>query len=528
MRRRLQVRRRHVRLHAESVRAGHVRRRSRARSGRCPLAALCLLLWSAQQSLVPPAAAAVLELTLEDAVQRAVEKTARGRIIRGQAEVAGQQYQAKRINYKLPEVSINGSLPAFDVDESYRFFGGANTKQLYRTRDLSFESFIELKQSLITGGTLTGSANLNADDARYPDTRIIGSGEFVYETLRRGYFDFRLEQPLFRPSAAKKLLNDLQDDRDIATAEQQRQVGQLRREVTDAYLTVLRLELKKDLTRDRLEAARAQARVDSLKFKDGILSEEQWLESASKRLDNELEHVDAEVDAREQVRQLSVLLDLEADDAVKPSEPVPAVHFDAAARQRMIDEWERTVAVQQADRNRRKAERQAKYSASEHRISGDLQARYAFGRGNVETEFFNVSENEVEDINTQAWGVLLRVRIPVWDGGAGSAAVKAARFQAEQARLEYEQQLKNARAEIVSLLNDLEVSYRRLDIVKRQIELAANRLAIAESRFQGGEISQVKFLESRIFFLEQKDRYLEELDKYMTMRIDLEHKFLEL
>src|SRR5262245_7263346 len=401
--RRRQVIRRHVSRH--HVRHRHARRPlRRACSGRWSVAALCLILGSVSQSWVSPAAADVLDLTLEQAVQRAVEKTARGRIIRGQAEVVGQQYQAKRINYKLPEVSINGSVPAFDVDESYRFFGGANTKQLYRTRDLSFESFIELKQSLITGGTLTASANLNADDSRYPDTRLIGSGEFVYETLRRGYFDFRLEQPLFRPSAAKKELNDLQDDRDVASAEQQKQEGQLRRDVTDAYSSVLRLDLKKDLTRDRMEAARAQARVDSLKFKDGVISEELWLQSASKRLDSELEHVDAEVDAREQLRQLSVLLDLEADDAVKPTEPVPAPHFEAAARQRMLDDWERTVAVQQADRIRRKAERQAKFSASEHRISGDLQANYAFGRGNVETKFFNEGDNVLDDIDTQAWG----------------------------------------------------------------------------------------------------------------------------
>jgi outer membrane protein TolC len=473
-----------------------------------------------------PVAAADVELSLDAAVQRALDSTARGRIIRGQAEVAGQQYQAKSINFKVPEVSVNGSLPAFDVDESYRFFGGANTKQLYRTRDLAFNSFIELKQSLITGGTLIGTANLTADDSRYPDTRILAGGNLVYETLRQGFFEFSLEQPLFRPSAAKKLLNDLRDDRDIAVAEQRRREGELRRDVTQAYLGVLRFDLRKGLAHDRLDAARAQAQVDSLKFQDGIFSEEQYLQSTSKRLDMELEQVDTEIDAREQLRQLSVLLDLGAEDVVKPSEPPVPAHFDAAAKQRFLDDWNRSVAVLQADHSHRKAERQAKFSASEHRISGDLQARYAFGRGNVETEFFN--ENVNDDIDTQGWGLLLRVRLPVWDGGAGRAAVKAARFQAEQARLEYEQQVKNARAEIVSLMNDLDVSYRRLDIVKRQIELAAARLAIAESRYQGGEISQVKFLESRIFHLEQRNRYLEELDRYLTMRIDLEHKFLAL
>jgi len=469
---------------------------------------------------------AELAMTLDEAMAAALEKTARGRIIRGQAEVAVQQYQAKSINFKVPEVSINGSVPAFDVDESYRFFGGANTKQLYSTRDVSFNSFIELKQSLITGGVLTGTANLNADDSRYPDTRVIGGENFVNEALRRGFFDFRLDQPLFRPSDGKKLLHDLQDDRDIAEATQRQREGALRREVTTAYMGVLRFLVKQELANDRLQMARAQVRVDSLKLQDGIISEEIWLQSEAKSLDAELAREDAEVDAREQERQLSALLDLESSDTVQPSEPQPPPHFEDATEQRLVAEWERTVAVRQADRGYRKAQRQANFAAASHRISGDLQAHYAFGRGNVETTFFN--EEIDDDIDTQGWGLLLRVRIPVWDGGAGRAAVKAARFQSEQARLEYEQQVKNARAEIVNQLNDLDVSYRRLDIIRRQIELAANRQSIAESRFKDGQISEIKFLESRIFHREQRDRYLEELDRYLGLRIELEHRFLPL
>ncbi len=477
-------------------------------------------------AMAPASRGAELAMTLDEAVAAALEKTARGRIIRGQAEVAAQQYQAKQINFKVPEVSINGSVPAFDVDESYRFFGGANTKQLYSTRDVSFNSFIELKQSLLTGGVLTGTANLTADDSRYPDTRILGGDNLVYETLRQGFFDLRLDQPLFRPSDGKKQLHDLQDDRDIAEATQRQREGELRREVTNAYVGVLRFQVKQELANDRLQSARAQVRVDSLKFRDGIISEEIWLQSEAKKLDAELAHVDTEVDAREQERQLNSLLDLEGGDSVEPSEPQPPAHFESTAEQRLVDEWEKTVAVRQADRGYRKAQRQANYAAAAHRISGDLQARYSFGRGNVETAFYN--EEVDDDINTQGWGLLLRVRIPVWDGGAGRAAVKAARFQSEQARLEYEQKLKNARAEIVNQLNDLDVSYRRLDIVRRQIELAANRLSIAESRYKDGQISEIKFLESRIFRWEQRDRYLEELDRYLGLRIDLEHRFLPL
>ena len=70
-----------------------------------------------------PAWIGAVPMTLVEALDRAVQHTARGRILRGQADVAAQRYRALRINYLVPEVSINGSVPAFDVDEDYRFFG---------------------------------------------------------------------------------------------------------------------------------------------------------------------------------------------------------------------------------------------------------------------------------------------------------------------------------------------------------------------------------------------------------------------
>ena len=113
------------------------------------------------------------ELTLAEAVDMALNQTSRGSIIRGKEEVAEQNYYARRINFLLPEISINGELPAYSNDESYRFFGADPTKSLFKTRELDFNSFIELKQSVpITGGSVTASANLSRVDSRYPDTRL--------------------------------------------------------------------------------------------------------------------------------------------------------------------------------------------------------------------------------------------------------------------------------------------------------------------------------------------------------------------
>jgi len=471
-----------------------------------------------------------VELTLEKAIDHALNKTARGDIIEGKLEVAQQNFNAKRINFYVPEISINGSIPGYQVDESFRFFGGSAQKQLYRTKELNFSSFVELNQSLITGGALTIIANLTKNKDRYPDTRrfdfsgdSLSSGISVEEDRKQGFFNFSLSQPLFRPSEAKYALNNRRDDRDIAQMNQISEEAALKKEVTQAYLSLLQAEVKDNVFSDKLEFSKLKANIDSSKFADGIMSEEDLLGSTSLLLDAELEKFEFETQTRDQKREMALLLDMDAEEAFALAEPELTRHFDNTQKQQMLSNWENSIDIIVARKEFEKAERSASFAAAGHGIKGDLNASYSLGRGDIETQYTDASI--ADDIKTTGWTVALNVRVPVWDGGAGGAEVKAAWFAADQAKLEYQRAEKKARADIVNLLNQLDVSHRRLDIMQKQIGLADNRLKIAEQRYQNGEISKLTYLESRIFYLETKDKYLEELKLFLVTKIDLESKF---
>ncbi len=477
-----------------------------------------------------PAVGSAIELKLEKAIDHALNKTARGEIIEGKLEVAQQNFNAKRINFYVPEISINGSIPGYQVDESFRFFGGSAQKQLYRTKELNYSSFVELNQSLITGGDLTFTANLTKNTDSYPDTRrldfsgnSLGPGIFVEENRKQGFFNFRLSQPLFRPSPAKYELNVRRTERDIARMTKISDDAALKKEVTQAYLSLLQAEVTENVFSDKLEFSKLKANIDSSKFADGIMTEENLLGSTSLLLDAELEKFEFETQMRDQKREMALLLDLDADEALVLSEPRVAEHFDEAQKQAMLANWENSIDIIMARKEFEKAERTASFAAAGHGIQGDLNASYSLGRGDIATQYSDSSIND--NIKTSGWTVALNVRVPVWDGGAGGAAVKAAWFAADQAKLEYQRAEKKARADIVNLLNQLDVSYRRLDIMQQQIGLADNRRKIAEQRYQNGEISKMTFLESRIFYLETKDKYLEELKLFLVTKIDLESKF---
>ncbi len=471
-----------------------------------------------------------VELTLEKAIEHALNKTARGDIIEGKLEVAKQNFDAKRINFYVPEISINGSIPAYAVDESYRFFGGSAQKQLYKTKEMNFSSFVELNQSLITGGDLKITANLTKNKDSYPDTRRfdfsnnpVASGTIVDEDLKQGFFNFSLTQPLFRPSEAKYELNNRRDEMDIARMNKISDEAVLKKEVTQAYLSLLQAEVKGNVFSDKLEFSQVKANIDSSKFSDGIMSEEDLLESTSLLLDAELERFEFETKMRDQKREMALLLDLDAEEEFKLTEPQEIEQFDETQKQQMLSNWENSIDIIKAEKEFKKAERSASFAASGFGIKGDLTAGYSLGRGDIETQY--TDDTIKDDIKTTGWTVALNLRVPVWDGGAGGAEVKAAWFAADQAKLEYQRAEKKARADIVNLINQLDVSYRRLDIMQKQIGLADNRLKIAEQRYHNGEISKLTYLESRVFYLETKDKYLEELKLFLVTKIDLASKF---
>jgi len=319
-------------------------------------------------------------LTLDEAIYTALGETSRGEMIEASLEVAEQNYFARRINFYLPEISIKGSLPAYSVDESYRFFGGATEKKLYKTRDIDFNSFIELKQSLVTGGDVVVTANLTARDEEYPNTRPdVETSAFINEETRRGYFTFSYSQPLLKPSDSRNRYNNSRDDYEIAELVKVEDETSLRKEVVEAYIGVLQQDLQAEIKASQFGARSFTARIDSIKLEDGVISEEDWLLSASNRLDAELDSVQAVTERAQKRRDLKNIIEWDISKQIEVS--VPAIsHISTEKTRMMLTNWDRSIPVEKAELEYEKAKRTADFAASGHGLTGDLTANYSTGQ----------------------------------------------------------------------------------------------------------------------------------------------------
>ena len=456
------------------------------------------------------------ELTLSEAIDIAQNHTGRGAIINGQLEVAEQYYFVERINFYVPEISINGSLPSYGTNERWGYLPGTDGKGAVREPYLDFDADITLTQNLITGGDLTISADLTNQDREHPNSE----GLAVDESSKLGRFNFSFTQPIFQPSTPKHDLAKRKDDLEIARLTRVEESAAHEKEVIEAYLGVLQTELKTELGGDNFKSACLKTGIDSMKLADGVISEEDWLESISARLDAELMQFEIENEAAEQKRLLSTLLDYDASESITLIEPVASEPINGKKEHDYVSLWQESIPIRKAGYEYEKAKREADYAASSRGLTGTFAANYDLGRGRVEDAGFK------EDLKTNSWGVKLNLSYPLWDGGASSASVKAANLSEEQARLEYDKAGKSAKAQIVSLINQVNVSYRKLGVLKQQIELARTKLEIAKSRLNEGQISELTFLENRISFLQAKNNYFEELENYFTVNVDLKSKYV--
>ena len=236
---------------------------SRART--CQL--LCCWIVPALILLIGPNSSA-RKMSIEEVIDIAVYRSSRGEIIRGDLEVSRQTYRARRLNFLFPEVSINGSIPTYEVRERFDFFGGNDSKQFFRRTDLGFASDITLKQNLLTGGELTFTANLVSTESEYPNFRDTTT---TLETDRSGLFVLAYKQPLLIASEAKYELRNKEDDLSLAEITFGDELQELTTEVIDAFFGQLQWSLKAELTADKLASAQLKASIDSIKFGDGVL-----------------------------------------------------------------------------------------------------------------------------------------------------------------------------------------------------------------------------------------------------------------
>jgi len=294
----------------------------------------------------------------------------------------------------------------------------------------------------------------------------------------------------------------------------------LKKEGITAFFDLLTADIDRQIAESNSQLADYNARWDSVKFDDEVITEGAWIESKSERLEKKLALFDAQANYEEKINDFSHLLDFPFGHKVTLEAPSIPRRPDSRKAQRLLDNAETTGETELARIAMETARRELDEVRNSAGLNGTLNASYAIGRGTV-IRSKEKGESE-EDVNTKDWQVSLNFTYPIWDGGASGAGIHSQELTCESARLEYQAARRNARNKMLILLKRLEINGSKLALLEQELELARHKLADAENRYNEGLISDGALLENRVYCLEAQKNRLTTMKGYYLDLTELE------
>jgi outer membrane protein TolC len=472
--------------------------------------------------------------TLDASLERLLTETTRGRIIAGEHEVARDKFNAERIGYYIPEISFNTTLPSYTRTQDYGNYFGFTEPIFFERSAISSTGNLQLKQKIITGGDLTFQAGFNIRDDEYPMSvlrevpvpdipdSVVYVRDIAVATDRRRLQNFTLQfsQPILMSSESRSAYLDARDNLSRADILWRDNRANLRKEGITAYFDLLTADLDRQVAENQSQLAGFNAKWDSVKYEDSVITEEAWIECRSERLEKRLALFDAEATFEERKNEYNHLLDLPSGQETDLQVPSAPQRPDDAEVQQLLSSADKTAETELARIKMDGAERDLGRARSGMGINGTLNARYSIGRGNVKQ---SQPQREFDDkINTKDWRVSIDFSYPIWDGGASGANIHSQELAYESARLEYLSAERSARNKMEILLKRIEINHAKMSLLDQELDLAEKKLLDAEERYEIGMISEGTLLENRVYYLEAQKSRLATLKNYHLDLTELE------
>jgi outer membrane protein TolC len=474
-------------------------------------------------------------VTLNSALDRLLNETTRGRIITGEREVAHSKYRAERIGYYIPEISFNTTLPSYQQSQDFGYRSGYTEPIFYKDKSIASSGNLQLKQKIITGGDLTLSATYNlSDQDNYPvtsfrqvavegepDSTIIIS-ELTTGIYRRrgGNFSIQFSQPIFRNSESRSSYLDARDNLNKADVQWRATAADLKKEGISAYFDLITADIDLQIANYQSQLADFNAKWDSVKYNDSVITEEAWIESKSARLEKRLAMFDAEATFQEKTNDYNHLMDYPSGAGIELQIPSVPEKPDEKERRFLLANVDKTAESELARLNMEMAERGLSRTRSSMGLNGTLNATYSSGRGEIKKSL--PMEETTDRTDTKDWRVSFEITYPIWDGGASGANLHSQELAYESARLEYLAAERNAKNKMEILLKRIEINHAKLSLLEQELDLAEQKLQDAEERHEIGMISDGALLENRVFYFEARKNRLATLKNYYLDITELE------
>jgi len=458
-------------------------------------------------SASPTKANEALRLTLDECLKMTAKNSREYNIARMRFEAAEAAYDASRLSYYVPNLSLNFTTPEYSWYGDYQDYYGAAGRVYSVEEYYNYNSSLSLSQKFFTGADLTVSGLFNS----YRRTSNVFAS---YDEIRTN-LQFNFEQPIFDWNKNKISLDKAKVDYDLAELAYFEETNQVLSDLTTNFIHYLTGSKQVEIAELKVEKAELEYAASQKKKDEGLISGMEFAQKRADRVDRKLELIDCRQSFEESKVKLLQMLRLDENTALVLDQDIKLDEFSFESEQKRSIQQCLEVLKTEGEVRRRKLELEESKSAGG--IDGKINFYYGFlGRGPVAKRSF-------QDFDKNRWGASVVLNVPVWDGGAHSSSVKSAKLSLEEAKKQSELAEGEAKSKFENLLSKLSATWDKLKLLREGLDLARDDLNNSREKKGLGLLSEGQMLDAQIIFVETEVKYLNAVLDYELSRIEL-HK----
>lgn len=421
-------------------------------------------------------------LNLEQSIAIAREKSFSMMRLVQDFKIAEYNLKAATSRFKT-HIDMNLTTPEYT--ETIRTFEDNTGITFYPVKQLNYQTGIVVNQPLPTDGNVYLRNSLYNFDDFYFKNRS------TQMNVRVG-----LSQPLHSFYGYNSIRSSFRQ----AKLAHERSSKQLKREelnlvydVSSAFYNLLSVQKSEEIARLDLERQQEAFEIAKNKFDAGLIREVDALQMEVDLAEAQNNYDLSKVNQQAAENYFKELIGIQLDDSVALNsqfdysvvivDPEKAVEL---ALKNRLEIREQEIQVELTTMN-------VKEQKAEGMIKANLNAYYEKGgvsEQHINTEFGVALNNAYNDFlnRPQNFGVGLNISIPLLDWGENKAKVRAAEARLKQNILRKEEVQRSIEREVRNLVDDLNSSLKRLQLLEKNLKVAEKSFEITRQRFSDGDI----------------------------------------
>ena len=439
-------------------------------------------------------------LTLQDAIDIALEKSYDMKALRLNLTQSEQSYMAAKYRFRT-QVEMNLQTPSWS--ERISAVEVANSIPVYnRFGTMRVQGGLDIRQPLPTDGYLSLESQLYQSNEM---TDLADSGENVKGKTFYSSFGLVFNQPLFTYNQLKTGLKQTELNYERTSRQLTRSQLDLIYNVTQSFYTFYRLSKTRDINKESLDQKKAVYDLAKLKFQAGLIPEVEALQTEVDYSSAQADLLSAEANVERQQDQFKIDIGLMLSD-------------DVSVNTEIDIELQRLQVVVTDANSEVKANLRAFYD-----FTGISDPYFAYSTGT--SDLFNSS---MEDLNRRPRnrGVTLTFTVPIWDWGVNKAEVASARAVLKRQQFYLEEQKKDVENSIRDVVRRVTEAENRLVVLQKSQDVAQRSYNISLERFNNGEITSQDLALDNTRLTNAKMSFLNAYITYKLAVADLKRKTL--